>query len=418
MSEWGRRGSIADDIQLLQHQPSLPQCLLPPPYVTANIGSWTRPNRKWIAPQILVYNLGLSLPIHRHWEVATPSGFRCSTLAPHLHLRTPLVTKQEHSAEWLWRYALLNARAALDPLSMSMGVPIFPSSVLDPDVALKAAGDKGEGAMTRWGELMKSAVAARRWSGEVLGRDTDTDGVGEARSVPGACTEVRRLRGKEYAKNAANATAYARGGGERGRARRDETPRSSRLRTGRTGRTGWVCAPVFIRRGKLTTVLCEDGMRFDGMDWSAKRWNARKQEDERLRERECEREHEREREREHELRHRTEGSDDSAAGPPCTSDTSPVLSTLTLGATPSPLPLAKCAPRKETKEQDIKLSIPVSPVLNPPRLLCHIPTFWRRSRICSSHHALALLCGATRQRNVIQPLDGSNGCTANCLILQ
>ncbi|KAJ7761466.1 hypothetical protein B0H14DRAFT_3510953 [Mycena olivaceomarginata] len=99
---------------------------------------------------------------------------------------------------------------------------------------------------TRWGELMKSAVAARRWSGEVPGRDADTDGVGEARSVPGACTEVRRLRGKEYAKNA---TAYARGGYEIENDEYEEeedeeedeeelavtrrTSRSSRLRTGR-----------------------------------------------------------------------------------------------------------------------------------------------------------------------------------------
>jgi hypothetical protein len=79
---------------------------------------------------------------------------------------------------------------------------------------------------TRWGELMKSPAATRRWRGEVPVRDADTDGVGEARSGPGACTEVRRLRGKEYAKNAANATAYARGGVcyDAGRAnlRRDE----------------------------------------------------------------------------------------------------------------------------------------------------------------------------------------------------
>jgi hypothetical protein len=49
---------------------------------------------------------------------------------------------------------LLNARAALDPLSMSTSVPVFPSSVLDPDVALKAAGDKGEGAMV-WASMAR-----------------------------------------------------------------------------------------------------------------------------------------------------------------------------------------------------------------------------------------------------------------------
>ncbi|KAF7326448.1 hypothetical protein MVEN_02615400 [Mycena venus] len=116
----------------------------------------------------------------------------------------------------------------------------------------------------------------------------------------------------------------------------------------------------------------EEGVWFDGMDWSAKRRNARAEDQEREREQEREKE-----------RHRAEGSDDSYAGTPRTSDTSPVLSTSTLGTTPSPPPLGEREheerQRKEkhaaarVEEREIKPTIPVSPVLNPPRLLRPIP---------------------------------------------
>ncbi|KAJ7614240.1 hypothetical protein DFH06DRAFT_1014211 [Mycena polygramma] len=96
----------------------------------------------------------------------------------------------------------------------------------------------------------------------------------------------------------------------------------------------------------------EEQVWFDGIDWSETRKNAR------------------------ERTHRSEGSDDSCAGTPRTSDTSPGLSTSTPGTTPSPPPLgerdrkAKDAQRREQARQPM---IAVAPVLNPPRLLRPIP---------------------------------------------
>ncbi|KAJ7440494.1 hypothetical protein B0H11DRAFT_2252929 [Mycena galericulata] len=91
-----------------------------------------------------------------------------------------------------------------------------------------------------------------------------------------------------------------------------------------------------------------------------------------------------ERERERERRHRTEGSDDSSEGTSRTSDTSPVLSTSTLGTTPSPPPLGEHRKDKEgadaveearrAKEaRERQPTIAVMPVLDPPRLLHRIP---------------------------------------------
>jgi hypothetical protein len=119
----------------------------------------------------------------------------------------------------------------------------------------------------------------------------------------------------------------------------------------------------------------EEALWFDGIDWSEKRRNAREQEQERL---ERERVREREQERDMERRHRTEGSDDSAAGTPRTSDTSPVLSTSTLGTTPSPPPLGEHRKDKlhadaKERERTRQPTIAVDPVLNPPRLLRPIP---------------------------------------------
>jgi hypothetical protein len=62
----------------------------------------------------------------------------------------------------------------------------------------------------------------------------------------------------------------------------------------------------------------EEEVWFDGTDWSAKRRNARAEDQER--------EREQEREKERERGHGAEGCDDSYAGMPRTSDTSPVLS--------------------------------------------------------------------------------------------
>ncbi|KAJ7711230.1 hypothetical protein B0H14DRAFT_3021201 [Mycena olivaceomarginata] len=92
----------------------------------------------------------------------------------------------------------------------------------------------------------------------------------------------------------------------------------------------------------------EEGVWFDGMDWGARRRNVRREEEderaarareEHARERDVERDGERERER----RHRAERSDDSSAGTP--SDPSPT----------------------------VRPTIPVAPVLDPPRLLRPIP---------------------------------------------
>ncbi|KAJ7036982.1 hypothetical protein C8F04DRAFT_1232882 [Mycena alexandri] len=118
----------------------------------------------------------------------------------------------------------------------------------------------------------------------------------------------------------------------------------------------------------------EEGIWFDGMDWSAKRRNAREQE-----------ERERDEDQHRERRHRTEGSDDSSAGTPRTSDTSPVLSTSTLGTTPSPPPLGEHRKDKADEEDrrqklaaaamavERQPTIAVMPVLESPRLLRPIP---------------------------------------------
>ncbi|KAJ7794352.1 hypothetical protein B0H14DRAFT_3888768 [Mycena olivaceomarginata] len=81
--------------------------------------------------------------------------------------------------------------------------------------------------------------------------------------------------------------------------------------------------------------------------------------------------------------HGAEGCDDSYGGMPRTSDTSPVLSRSTLGTTLSPPPLGEREheerQRKEkhaatrVEERETKPTIPVSPVLNHPRLLRPIP---------------------------------------------
>ncbi|KAJ7756698.1 hypothetical protein B0H16DRAFT_1689883 [Mycena metata] len=113
----------------------------------------------------------------------------------------------------------------------------------------------------------------------------------------------------------------------------------------------------------------EEGIWFDGMDWSAKRRNAREQDEAEARERE----------RHGERWHKTEGSDDSSAGTPRTSDTSPVLSTSTLGTTPSPPPLGEHRKDKADEERRQRLAvehqptITVMPVLESPRLLRPIP---------------------------------------------
>ncbi|KAJ7616931.1 hypothetical protein DFH06DRAFT_1483602 [Mycena polygramma] len=96
----------------------------------------------------------------------------------------------------------------------------------------------------------------------------------------------------------------------------------------------------------------EEQVWFDGIDWSETRKNAR------------------------ERTHRSEGSDDSCAGTPRTSDTSPGLSTSTPGTTPSPPPLGerdRKAKDAQGREQARQPMIAVAPVLNPPRLLRPIP---------------------------------------------
>ncbi|KAK6995898.1 hypothetical protein R3P38DRAFT_2737145 [Favolaschia claudopus] len=112
----------------------------------------------------------------------------------------------------------------------------------------------------------------------------------------------------------------------------------------------------------------EEGVWFDGMDWSAKRVNAREQEAEDER---------------REGRHKGEGSgsegSSSLGTSPRTSDTdtSPVLSTSTLGTTPSPPPGEKDTKSAVGEGAGVSTkknkTIPVSPVMDPPRLIRPIP---------------------------------------------
>ncbi|KAJ6447770.1 hypothetical protein C8R45DRAFT_1047378, partial [Mycena sanguinolenta] len=113
----------------------------------------------------------------------------------------------------------------------------------------------------------------------------------------------------------------------------------------------------------------EEGVWFDGMDWSAKRRNAREAEVEARLLRDAQHESEREYEQ---RRREGEGSDDSGLTPRTGTDTSPVLSTSTLGTTPSPPPLEVPKSERVRAAAEIK-TIPVAPVLNPPRLLRPIP---------------------------------------------
>ncbi|KAJ7626065.1 hypothetical protein FB45DRAFT_796217 [Roridomyces roridus] len=92
----------------------------------------------------------------------------------------------------------------------------------------------------------------------------------------------------------------------------------------------------------------EEGVWFDGVDWSERRKNARKDAEE--------------------ARRRAEGSDDSTeGGTPRTSDTA---SSATMHSTPSTSPPGE--PNKEQQETG-QPTIAVMPVLHPPRLLRPIP---------------------------------------------
>ncbi|KAJ7097039.1 hypothetical protein B0H15DRAFT_928473 [Mycena belliarum] len=116
----------------------------------------------------------------------------------------------------------------------------------------------------------------------------------------------------------------------------------------------------------------EEGVWFDGVDWRERRRNARAEAEAR---REGERDGgggEGEKEREG-RRHRGEGSDDSSERGSRASDTSPVLSTSTLGTTPSPPPLDDHKHKDNTEERQPQPTIAVMPVLESPRLLRPIP---------------------------------------------
>jgi len=117
----------------------------------------------------------------------------------------------------------------------------------------------------------------------------------------------------------------------------------------------------------LTELREEEGLWFDGFDWVERRMNDR---------------------REREKRERDASGDDSStasSGSRSSNGTSPVLSTSTLQTTPSPPPIPpgddKEAPDLEqqgsTETPRMRLAkpvtIPVAPVLDPPRLLPSIP---------------------------------------------
>jgi hypothetical protein len=124
---------------------------------------------------------------------------------------------------------------------------------------------------------------------------------------------------------------------------------------------------------------------FDGMDWSTKRLNARAEDEER----EWEQEREREREREH--RHRAEGGDDSSAGTPRTSDTSPVLSTSTLRTTPSSPPLGEHEHEEKQRREKRAAARVVEWEINPKSR----PRLQMRGRTSSFHFYLQSFCSSS-----------------------
>ncbi|KAJ6448671.1 hypothetical protein C8R47DRAFT_1230943 [Mycena vitilis] len=95
-----------------------------------------------------------------------------------------------------------------------------------------------------------------------------------------------------------------------------------------------VVIPDTLPRRTPRYLRAEEHVWFGGIDWREARKNARDQERERARE----------------WTHRSEGSGDSCAGTPPTSDTSPMLSTSTPGTTPSPPPLGE----HDLKEKDVR----------------------------------------------------------------
>lgn len=117
----------------------------------------------------------------------------------------------------------------------------------------------------------------------------------------------------------------------------------------------------------LTELREEEGLWFDGFDWVERRMNDR---------------------REREKRERDASGDDSStasSGSRSSNGTSPVLSTSTLQTTPSPPPIppgddkesAELEPQGSSETPRTRLAkpvtIPVAPVLDPPRLLPSIP---------------------------------------------
>ncbi|EPQ55366.1 hypothetical protein GLOTRDRAFT_121520 [Gloeophyllum trabeum ATCC 11539] len=104
----------------------------------------------------------------------------------------------------------------------------------------------------------------------------------------------------------------------------------------------------------VAAALRDESMWYNGIDWLERRANKKREERDRLR-----REEEEDRESS-----TSSKSDDSHA-------TSPVLSTSTLGTTPSPPPLVT---KKDDEVEGLRqVPIPVSPVLETPRLLHPIP---------------------------------------------
>ncbi|TFK50774.1 hypothetical protein OE88DRAFT_1659834 [Heliocybe sulcata] len=104
----------------------------------------------------------------------------------------------------------------------------------------------------------------------------------------------------------------------------------------------------------VCAALRDESMWYNGIDWLERRANKKRDERVRLR-----REEEEDRESS-----ASSKSDDSHA-------TSPVLSTSTLGTTPSPPPIA--TKKDEEGDAPLQVPIPVSPVLDRPRLLHPIP---------------------------------------------
>jgi hypothetical protein len=132
--------------------------------------------------------------------------------------------------------------------------------------------------------------------------------------------------------------------------------------------------------------LREEGVWYNGMDWLERRRNAREESSR----------HQRHKRRE------TEEEVDSDSASSKSDSTSPVLSITTVQTTPSPPPSSRGTKDSSDDEADVRqTSIPISPILNPPVLLQHIP-FVPTTTAHLPHYSME--CLKSLWREACQPL--------------